>query len=704
MTLRRRRPVSTDATRGNPAQARRDAALGMHRSITRRDFLNGLPALAALMAACRTTGGTTSAPSAAGAAAGSAPSADPFSQLPPEFEIPADWYGPGGVGDYAPSHGNTPDVVTMAHRVRDGRFEAQLAQASDTGEEYDLIVVGGGFAGLAAAHHFRRLDGAGRCLILDNHPIFGGEAKRNEFDVRGHRLVGPQGSNDFGVQPATGAPDDYFTALGLPREYDYLEPQGPAAGMRLPLDNYSFLHWAADRFDVGYRFGDATPLPGGSGSADTGPAGAKGAGLLARGGRPGWERDPWSAATLAARFDEKTRAAVARWRDSAADETEAFRRGAAGRPESEIGPWLDGMTMKQYYEQVLALPPDVTAYVDPILASIIGLGCDAISAWWGWHFGLPGFRRSSRYSGFVFHCYPGGNAVIARHFVKSLIPESIGGAARFADVVDRPVDFATLDRPGQPVRMRLGSTVVRVEHRGPVDRSEKAVVTYFKDGALHRTAARKVVMASGGWINRHVLADLPETHRTAYESFRHSAVLVVNVALDNWRFLPRLGFGSCLWQGGLGFSCNVRRPMRVGDDPGARLHPDDPIVLTFYIPSFTPGMPAKAQGQLGRLHLLTPSFPEIERRVREQMSLLFGEGGFDTARDIAGIVLNRWGHAYVNPGPGFMFGTGGQEPASAVIRKPFGRVAIGHSELQGHQNWNGAAAEGRRAVEDLLKG
>ncbi|HEV8201919.1 MAG TPA: NAD(P)-binding protein [Candidatus Polarisedimenticolia bacterium] len=717
MSTKRRPPVSTDPHRRDAAQARRDAAIGMHRSITRRDFLHGMPALAGLLAACRTSGSRSPASSSgATGAAGTIPpesgapggAADPFSQqMPEEFKLPADWYGPGGIGDYAPSHGNTPEVVTMAHRVRDGRFGAQFAQASDTGEAYDLIVVGGGFAGLAAAHHFRRLEGSGRCLILDNHPIFGGEAKRNEFEVRGHRLVGPQGSNDFGIQPKTGAPDDYFTALGLPREYDYLEPQGPAAGMRLPLDNYSFLHWAADRFDVGYRFGDATPSPGGSGSAGTGATAAggtaaPGTGLLLR-GRPGWERDPWSAATLAARFDGKTRAAIARWRDSAADETEAFRRGAASRPESEIGPWLDGMTMKQYYEQVLALPPEITAYVDPILASIIGLGCDAISAWWGWHFGLPGFRRSSRYTGLVFHCYPGGNAVIARHFVKSLIPESIGGAARFADVVEQSVDFAALDRPGQPVRLRLGSTVVRVEHRGPVDRSEKAVVTYFRDGALHRTTAKKVVMASGGWINRHVLADLPAGHRTAYESFRHSAVLVVNVALNHWRFLPRLGFGSCLWQGGLGFSCNVRRPMHVGDDPNARLHPDDPIVLTLYIPSFTPGMPAKAQGQLGRLHLLTTSFPEVERRIREQLTLLFGEAGFDPAQDIAGIVLNRWGHAYVNPGPGFMFGVGGAEPVSAVIRKPFGRIAIGHSELQGHQNWNGAAAEGRRAIEALLK-
>src|SRR5262249_40349423 len=137
-----------------------------------------------------------------------------------DLQLGPDWYGPGGVGEYAPSHGNTPDVVMAAHRVRDGRFDAAaVASATDTGEEYDLVVVGAGFAGLAAAHHFRRLQASGRILILDNHPIFGGEAKRNDFEVRGHALVGPQGSNDFGIEPKTGGPEDYFTSLGLPREY-----------------------------------------------------------------------------------------------------------------------------------------------------------------------------------------------------------------------------------------------------------------------------------------------------------------------------------------------------------------------------------------------------------------------------------------------------------------------------------------------------
>ncbi len=633
--------------------ARRDRELGLDRPITRRDFVYGSAVLAAgAVAGCRP--GDSADPG--GAASGS--------QAAYQFEVGDDWFGPGGVGDYRDSHGNTPGLVRDAHRIRAGEFDEAPANAIDSGEDYDLVVVGGGFSGLSAAHHFRRLNPGGRCLILDNHPIFGGEAKRNEFLVDGHRLTGPQGSNDFGVQAATGGPNDYFTSLGIPREFEYREPGGAAAGMKIPFDNYGFLHWQHDLFSVGHFFDDG-------------------------GGR--WVNDLWRSGLDQAPWSSGVRDS---FRGAREEDVERHAQG-------EIGPWLDSMTMKEYYEGVLGLPPEVTAYVDPILASIIGLGCDAISAWWGLHFELPGFRKPDRYADFTFHCFPGGNAGLARYFVKNLIPDGIAGSAELLDVLNGAVDFDRLDRSDNPVRMRLGSTVVRVEHRGVVSSSERVVITYVKDEEVHQLSARNVVMASGGWVNRRVLRDLPEGHRQAYEGFSHSPVLVANVALTNWRFLERLGVAAGIWSGGFGFYCNIRRPMLVGGE-APPLHPDQPVVMTFYAPSYSPGMAAADQGVAGRTQVLGTSFPAYERQIREQMVRLFGDAGFDPANDIAGIILNRWGHAYVNPGPGFMFGRGGAPAPPDVIREPFGRVAIGHSELRGHQNWTGAAGEGRRAVEALL--
>ncbi len=631
----------------------RDGDLGLHRCITRRDFVYGSAVLVGgALTGCRPSDGSTTG------AGGAAADGDYG------FTAGDEWYGPGGVGDYAGSHGNTPDLLRSAHEIRAGLYESPPTDAIDDGELYDLVVVGGGFSGLSAAHHFRRHHPSGRALIVDNHPIFGGEAKRNEFLVRGVRVSGPQGSNDTGVLPETGDPDDYFTSLGIPRDLAYAEPGGPAAGMRIPTDNYSFLHWQHDQFDVGHHF------PG-----------------------TGWVKDLWRSGLSSTPWSGEVRAAFSRARA-----VDARTMVPDGR---ELGPWLDSMTVKDYYENVLGLPPEVTAYVDPILASIIGLGCDALSGWWGMHFELPGFMSLERYADLTFHSFPGGNAGIARHFLKDLVPDGIEGGPELDDVLFGRVAFDRLDRPDNPVRLRMGATVVRVEHEGPEGDGQRVLVTYTSNGQVHQVRASVVVMASGGWVNRHVVQELPDSHRRAYKELGHSPVLVANVALGNWRFLERLGVSAALWSGGFGFAANIRRPMIVGgrSEP---CHPDEPTVMTFYVPIFKPGLPLKEQGVVGRAELLGTSFADYERQIRAKMTELFADGGFDPVSDIEGIILNRWGHAYANPGPGFMWSRDEGPPPPDVIREPVGRIAIGHSELRGHQNWTGAAAEGRRAVEALL--
>jgi len=633
--------------------------------ISRRDFINGSTAIVgAALAGCGSSE-NEDAPEL-----GSGP-ADDYS-----FDVGEEWYGPGGDGDYRTSHGNTPDVLMSAHRIRAGAFDGPLDDAVDTGESYDLVIVGGGLSGLSAAHHFRRHRPRGRCLILDNHPVFGGEAKRNELVVDGRRIVAPQGSDDFGVLAETGEPDDYFTSLGIPREFAYGEPSGGASGMGIPLDHFSYLHWKTDAFSVGHFFDDA-PRPASPMFPDLPRPQSH---LLRAQPRTGWGSAPWE--------NSRDPEAMKRWRDGAADTL---------RGDRELEPWLDSMTVKTYYESVLGLPESVTAYVDPILASIIGLGCDAISAWWGWHFELPGFRKTDRYRDLTFHCFPGGNTGFARYFVKNLNPDAIEGGASLSDVLTQPLRFDSLDKETQDVNLRMNATVVRVgnETDGGVS------ITYFSAGKLHRLRASAVVMASGGWANRRVIRDLPQSHHDAYGRFGHSAVLIANVALRNWRFLERLGVAACIYEGGFGFSCNISRPMRL-DGTREEMSPDQPTMLTFYVPYFYPGLPMKRQGEMGRLELLTAPFSQIEQNIRAQMNHLFADSGFDDEADIAGIILNRWGHAYTNPGPGFMFGEDGATPVHEVIREPIGRIAIGHSELGGHQNWTGAAAEGRRAVETLL--
>src|SRR5262249_32102397 len=151
MTIKRTGP------RGTPRPPHR--SLGEDRTIPRRDFLQG-----ALVAAAATLAGPLLKAYAAGSA---------------EAQDAAGYYPPSLTG----LRGSQPGSFEDAHALRDGR---QPVAGSDTGESYDLIVVGGGISGLSAAHFFRaRTSSASRVLVLDNHDDFGGHARRNEFALGG---------------------------------------------------------------------------------------------------------------------------------------------------------------------------------------------------------------------------------------------------------------------------------------------------------------------------------------------------------------------------------------------------------------------------------------------------------------------------------------------------------------------------------------
>jgi spermidine dehydrogenase len=623
--------------------AKQKAALGIDRKITRRDFLNGI--LLGIGAA--------------------------LLELPAPVNLSAQspsWDGYGGVGDYAESHGNTGAVVRVGHELRDGRYEHLRSGAIDTGEIFDLVIIGGGMSGLSAAFYFKKaMHREQKCLVIENHPIFGGEAKRNEFVIDGHRFLGPQGANSFSVI------DEIFSELGIPRNFRYQTLPSELKPLEFDRTNFGFMQWKDLGQSSGYFFEHK------------------------KGAENQWVPDIWRQRLKDTPFSEKERQDLLAWRSS----RKKYHQGE----DSQFGHWLDRLTYKEYIEKTMGLSSEVTKFADPILASSIGLGCDVISAYAAYQIALPGFQAfadQEQFSKNEWHSFPGGNDAFPRYLVKRLIPDAIKGRDTFEDILNQPVRFESLDRQGNNIRMRLGSTVVGIAHEPTPEKSEYVRVTYVKRGKIYSLRARGAVIASGSWISRRIFRDLPAEYKEALMHFYHSPVLAVNVALTNWRFLYRLGLTACRWFDGFGFSCNIRQPMIVGDYRPP-LHPDKPAVMTFYVPFYYPGLSIREQGVKGRYEFLSTSYYEYELKIREQMVRLFGKAGFDPKKDIAGIILNRWGHAYVNPQPGFYFGGNGKPAPRDIIRKGFGRVAFGHSELHGHQHWAGAMEEGRRAAEQAMK-
>ncbi len=592
-----------------------------------------------------------------------------------------DWTGPGGLGDYSRSNGNTHEVVNAAHGgIRDQQFDARLQGAHDTGEQPDVVIVGCGIAGLCAAWTYRKARPNATMLLLDQHPIFGGEAKQNEFEVDGVHLTAPQGSTGIVVPVkrarSAGFGSHFYEDLGYPEEFIFQKPTGLTRDILVPEDAWTPMHIGWERSDTGFFY------PG-----------------------TGWVRNPWHDGFRHAPLSERAKKAFV--------DMELFRT-PPRRPDWER--WLDSMTYEQFLRQEVGIDadvlPQVVEYLNPQTAAMgCGLGADVISAYSAYNYLQPGVVGYYRYQlggedptdELYLASFPGGNAGTARHFLKKLLPSALHGEYRMADILTSPVRWDQLDRPGEAVRMRLSATVLAVSHEGEPESARNAVVTYLKDGRLYKVRTRGVVLCGQQHANRHICRDVSPEYRNAMNAFHHAPMLTINVAVRHWRFLERLGIASARWFGGFGWWTSLRRNLEIPGQPTQPLDPAKPVVLTLYNSFPMPGIPFPQQCTAARMQLFGMSYGQIEAQVRRQFTTLFGDYGFDATRDIAGIITNRWGHAYVVDPPGFFFGKGGAPAPKEVLRRRFHRLSFGHSELSGAQMWETAAAEGERAAQQILE-
>ena len=639
-------------------------------SVSRRDFVGGtlIGSGAALLSA--------KAPSVANAQ-GSTP-------LPPEFpqsmatpltDLDESWTGPGGVGDYADANGNTHDVVNAAHTFRNRDFDDRMAQATDLGEHYDLAIVGAGFAGVTAAYTYLKEKPNARVIIFDNHSVFGGEARHNEFEVDGYTLWAPQGSTGA-VWPLEDAKkigmySHLWEELGMPMELEWQEATD--SSLKIPHDTYTPMHIAWEKTDLGW-FHDGHPIA----------------------------KNPWSNRFKDVPIDDQTKQDLI-W-------MELYRQ----PPEREDWDrWLDSMTYKEFLKNEMDIDnPAIDEYLNPFAAAMgCGLGTDVISAYQAFNFIQPGVNQYGRYFGIAdptdyvhLASFPGGNTGILRAIVKKIIPDAFGDAATVTQVISNPINWNALDRRGQPARMRLSSLVVNVHHDGPPQSASMVNVIYLNGGEMKKVTADNVIMAGQQHLNKRVVADLSETYTAAMNQFHHSPMMIVNVALRNWKFMDKLGVASVRWFGDdLGWFTTLRRQMILDGKEPMPLDPGKPTVLTMYNSFCIPGMPVEQQCVAARMKMFSMSYAQIEKSIREQFTKMFAPGGFDADRDIAGITLNRQGHAYVVTPPGFFFGKNGNPPPSDILRKPHGRIGFAHAELLGYQMWEGAAHEGERAAQQILE-
>jgi spermidine dehydrogenase len=648
----------------NPSQ-RSDRELGMDRDIPRRDFLNG---------AAMTIG---SAFLPAGLHSNETKSDEPQNRA---------GYNPPVTTGLRGSH---PGSFEIAHSLRDGTFWKDAAAPEQLTEKYDAIVVGGGISGLAAAHFYRERAGANaKILILENHDDFGGHAKRNEFHLGG-KLQLLNGGTMLIDSPTPYSPQaaGLMKKLGIDAAALDKKCSDPGFYRSLGLGTGVFFDqetFAADRLISG--------LPAAEASPDGGASSTKLEEFLSR-----------------APLSDAVRRDILRIEQGKIDYL-------PGKTSAEKKDRLSRISYKDFLLNIAKVDPAVVAFYQTRTNGEWGVGIDAEPALDCWALGLPGFqglqlepgaspRMSYSAAGYAnggsarFH-FPDGNASIARLLVRSLIPSAVPGNS-VEDVVTAPVHYERLDVDVSPVRIRLNSTVVRVRNVGNRNATTEVEVTYATGKQLFSLRANACVLACWNMTIPYLCPDLPEKQKEALHYLVKVPLVYTSVGLRNWKAFQKLAISNIHAPGAYWNSVSLNWPVNIGDYHSPR-SPEEPILLHLSRTPCKPGLPAREQHKAGRMELLVTPFELFERKIRDQLSRMLGAGGFDAARDITAITVNRWPHGYgyeYNP----LFDPEWPEGQAPHIlgRKPFGKIAIANSDSGATAYTDVAIDQAYRAIYEL---
>lgn len=562
-----------------------------------------------------------------------------------------------------------------AHRLRDGDVPSFERLAVE--ERYDLVVVGAGISGLAAAHFYVRKNPQARILILDNHDDFGGHAKRNEFTY-GRRLLLSYGGSESLQSPKALYSD---VAKGLLKDLGVDIARFETAFERRL---YPSLGLSRGVFFAKEAFGRDLLV---TGDPSTGVADDLTPDLL--------NAKPLADFIAGFPLSDADKAKLLSLHDPKTDPL-------AGKSDAEKLEMLEKTSYRDYLIKVCGASEQIANCFHGRSLDFTALASDLIPASFAREMGLPGFaglglpEESSpeREEPYIYH-FPDGNASLARLLVRALIP-GVAPGRTMDDIVLAKFRYERLDRPDQTVRLRLDSTCINVKTSGAgVD------LVYLRGEQAHRVQAKHAVLACFNMAIPYMMPDLPEAQRNALARNVKAPLVYTKVLLRDWHAFARLGVHEI--SAPMSFHCRVKLdyPVSLGGYRHPR-KPSEPMCLHMvHVPNESnPGMEARDMFRIGRMKLLEMTFADFEKHVRDDLDRMLGPGGFDSRRDIAAITVNRWSHGY-SYGVNSLFDEGDQEATVTEARRPFGRVAIANSDSDWHAYAHTAIDQAARAVREV---
>ena len=640
----------------------------MPNEIDRRDFLNGVAL----------TIGASLLPRAAHAAAAAAD---------------APYYPPALTG----LRGSYDAAYAFGHALREPGYWKSAPAPRDTGETYDLVVVGGGISGLSAAHYFRRAAGpAAKILVLDNHDDFGGHAKRNEYQVGDRTILGYGGT--FSIDspaPYSAVAKGLVNDLGIDvsrwqKVVDESIYSGRGLKQGVFFDKETF---GADKL---LAFSSRAMVGEGETTAQREAAAAS-----------------WAQFMAEAPMAEQARRDLQRLYTERVDYL-------PGLSSAEKKAKLARVSYAKYLTETTKAHGDVVKFFQQRPHSLYGFGIDGVSAQDAWGLGFPGFagmgldasygpgmnHDAKQYDdggrAYFFH-FPDGNASIARLLVRGLIPAAIPGKTA-DDIVTARCDYARLDEPSSAARIRLNSTAVRVVHSGDPATAADVAVTYGRDGKLETVRAKRVVLACWSTMIPYICDTLPARQKEDLAFAVKVPIIYTNVLISNWRSFVKAGVSGVHCPGAYWSSANLDLPVSIGGYQCSR-DPEEPIVIHMVRTPCSPGLIGRDQHRAGRTELLATPWEKFEHSIRDQLGRILGPTGFDPDSDIKAITVNRWAHGYAYQYNSLFdeFWLRGEETPCERARKPFGRIAIANADSAAYSYTDAAIDSANRAVAEVMK-
>lgn len=548
-------------------------------------------------------------------------------------------------------------------------------------EDYDLVVVGGGLSGLSAAWFYREKHPKAKILILENHDDFGGHAKRNEFQAGGRMIIG------YGGSEALQSPNHLYSkeVNGLLKKLGVTIKRFETAFDRQFYPNLGLSRGVFfDKENFGEDklvTGDPTPMVADDIAPDQ---------LHARSIREFINDFPLPATDRQALIDLHT----------------APKDYLPGKTAEEKADYLAATSYRNFLLKDVGLSEGAVKYFQSRTNDFMALSIDAVAAADAYSVGFPGFAgmnlapiseeaAAEMEEPYIYH-FPDGNASVARLLVRSLIP-GVAPGHTMDDIVLATFDYARLDQPKAPVRLRLNSTAVSVRN---VDGGVH--ISYSRGGQLAQVRGKRCILACYNMMIPYLLKDLPAPQAHALSQNVKYPLVYTKVVIRNWQSFQKLGVHEIYAATQPYSRIKLDYPVSMGGYDHPR-DPTQPIGLHMvYVPtSPNSGMNARDQARAGRGKLYGQTFEQLEAQLRDQLQRMLGPGGFKHETDILAITVNRWSHGYASFSNSLFDDADENEALMNLARKPVGHVSIANSDAAWSAYAHAAIDEAYRAVGEI---